>query len=121
MTKKSKSPSESYKHESAKQVLKKWFEPEYTVEIEKEFFIDGKLSFIPDITLMQETTIRAIYEIVHKHGLNGKKLGLIQYWCFLNYDFPVYEINADYILNQVNKPDVIEADKFETKTHDFYD
>jgi hypothetical protein len=112
-----KSRFESFKHNAAKQVLKEWFEPEYTVDPEKKFYIDGVLSFIPDITLLDNKFIVAIYEIVHKHGLTGRKLGKIQSWCYRNFtDIPVYEINADYILNQVERPVVIEVDLFETET-----
>jgi hypothetical protein len=108
--------NESYKHKNAIQVLKSWFEPEYICIPEQKFFVGSDLLFVPDLTLTQEGTTRAIYEVVHKHGLTGKKLGLIQYWCSLNYDFPVYEVNADWILDQTGKPDIIQADKFYTDT-----
>jgi hypothetical protein len=106
----------SYKHESAIQVLKTWFDPEFKVELERKFYVDSVLAFVPDITLTQDGTIRAVYEVVHTHGLTGKKYALMQYWCFFNYDFPVYEINADYVLNQTEKPNLIESDKFYTIT-----
>ncbi len=108
----------SYKHELAIDVLKSWFEPEYIVEIEKPFFINGVMTFVPDLTLLQETTVRAIYEVTHTHGLKGKKLGKIQSWCYRNYDVPVYEVSADWILERTEKPDRILSDKFETVTHE---
>ena len=112
---------ESYKHAFAKEVLKAWFEKDYTCLMEHEFKIDGRVIFKPDLTLMINNRVVAIYEIVHRHGLNGKKLGRIQSWCYRNYDFPVYEINADYILNQVSTPPIVgyellDADKYETDT-----
>jgi hypothetical protein len=107
----------SYKHEAAIAVLKTWFEPEFTCVIEKEFYIDSVLFIVPDLTLIQDGTIRAVYEVVHKHGLTGQKLGRFQYWCFFNYDFPVYEISADYVLNHTKKPEIIETDKFYTDTN----
>jgi hypothetical protein len=56
---------ESYKHSKAIDVLKTWFEPEYTCIPDKEFYIGGILTFVPDLTLIQETTIRAIYEVTN--------------------------------------------------------
>ena len=110
---------ESYKHNLAKEVLKLWFEKNYTCETEKKFYIDGRIAFIPDLVLMDNGIIVAVYEVVHKHGLNGMKLGLIQFWCYLHYDFPVYEISADYIMNQIECPAIVGTyvlgcDRFET-------
>jgi len=49
--------------------------------------------------------IDSIYEVVYKNPLNGRKLGLIQYWCYRNNtELVVYEISADYILKQTEKP-----------------
>jgi hypothetical protein len=106
----------SYKHESAIRVLKSWFEPEYTCHLNYKFFYGNALLFIPDLTLTHEGTVRAIYEIVHTHGLTGRKLGYIQLWCSANYDFAVHEISADYILNKTSKPEYIETDMFYTDT-----
>ena len=114
--KKSFKKLESYKHSKAIDVLKSWFEPEFICTLDHKFFAGEVLLFVPDLTLFEDGTVRAIYEVVHKHGLTGKKLGMIQFWSSLNYDFPVYEVNADWILDQTGKPDIIQADKFYTDT-----
>jgi hypothetical protein len=94
---------ESYKHCCAKEVLMTWF-PNYVCEAEKKFYINGKIVFVPDVTLLDNNIVVAIYEIEHRHGMTGKKLGMIQSWQYRNYPFAIIEIGAERILNQVEKP-----------------
>ena len=52
-----------------------------------------------------------IYEVVHKHGLTGKKLGRIQFWCYCNaIDMNVCEVSANWILSQIKKPREIKTE-----------
>ena len=103
----------SYKHEKAIEVLAEWLS---NVEFERPFYIDGCIIFVPDLVTI-DGIITGIYEVVHKNELTGKKLGLIQYWCYLNYDIPVYEVSAEWILCQTGKPENIKADRFYTITN----
>lgn len=99
---------ESYKHRTAKHLLKKWLEPCYTVKTEEAFGY-----FQPDISIYSGTRLDAFYEITHTNPLNGKKLGLMQYWGYVNnIHIPVFEIEAEWILKQCEKPERFECDIF---------
>ena len=102
--------TEAYKHKYAKDVLKEWLSPEYTVELERPFYIDDRISFVPDVTCSVNGAIVSFYEVVNKHALDGKKLGRIQSWCYRNYTpVDVYEVDSNYIMAQVEMPVVIET------------
>lgn len=105
---------ESYKHTAAIDVLKNWIEKEpqliglhYPVNTikEHEFKIHGIISFVPDLTIFIESDIHSIFEVEHTHPVNAFKLAKIQLykWVYKEY-FDVYEIDAEWILKQVNIP-----------------
>jgi len=90
----------SYKHRAAKQILSEWLD--YDTELERKFYIDDKIVFVPDITCTENNIVVAFYEVCHKHTINGRKLGMIQSWCYRNrVDVPVYEVDADWVLSQI--------------------
>ena len=79
-------------------------------EIEKPFYVDDKIVFVTDVTCYKNGIIDSIYEVVYSHPLNGKKLGMIQEWCYRNAtEISVFEISADYILKQTERPERIET------------
>lgn len=95
---------ESFKHLMAKLVLSQWVNG----IIEEPFYINGEYLFIPDVTVKEDGILTSIYEVVASHAFTGKKLGLIQEWCYRNStDLTIFEISADYILAQTEKPDPI--------------
>jgi len=72
-------------------------------EIEKPFYIDGQIAFVPDVTHNER-----LYEVVYTHEINGRKLALIMDWCYRNAsELTVFEVDADYILRQTDKPEFI--------------
>lgn len=98
-----KKSKESYKHLYAKKVLASWV----AGEVEKAVNIDGYIAFVPDVTCAG-----VFYEVVHTHPVTGKKLGMIQYWCYRNgISVSLYEVSAEYILRQTEKPDKIHYDE----------
>jgi hypothetical protein len=100
---------ESYKHKSAKEVLASWLRSEYTVKVEQEFKWDGYLLFIPDIAVYTGGQIQAFYEVYHKNDLTGKKIGWMQYFCYVNnLELLLHEVDAEWILIQCGKPDKIQ-------------
>lgn len=95
---------ESYSHLMAKIVLAHWVGG----IMEEPFYIEDQYLFIPDVTVKENESLVSIYEIVESHAFTGKKLGLIQEWCYRNAtDLTVFEISARYILAQTDKPDCI--------------
>jgi len=93
-------------HKSAKEILASWV----SGVTEQQFCVDGKIVFVPDVTVYKDGAISCIYEVVYSHPLTAKKYGLIQYYCYKNFcDLTVYEISADFILKQTCKPEVIET------------
>ena len=99
---------ESYKHESAKKVLADWLSDDFKVEVEKYFGFD--LVFKPDIAVYDDEQLRAFYEVVHKCEVDGKKLGKMQYFCYLNgLEMLCHEVSADWILEQTEKPERIKS------------
>lgn len=82
-------------------------------EIEKQFFIDSMIAFVPDVACYENNVLKSIYEIVYSHPVDGKKLGQIQNWCYRNAtELSVFEVSADWILKQTEKPDVIRHIEF---------
>jgi hypothetical protein len=97
---------ESGYHKFAVQILAEWTGG----IIEEPFYIDGKIVFIPDVVVYKNNIIQSIYEVVHSHPLSAKKYGLIQYYCYLNVcELTIFEVSADYILKQTEKPFRIES------------
>ena len=93
-------------HKYAVMELAKWVNG----EAEKEFKMNGKTVFIPDVTCTQNGVITCVYEVCHSHPVDGYKLGMIQYWCYMNGTaITVYEVSADYILSQLGRPERIET------------
>lgn len=77
---------------------------------DQHFKIDGITAFVPDVTCYKNGILDSIYEVVHTHPLTGKKLGMIEYWCYRNAtELSVFEVSADFILRQTNKPERIET------------
>ena len=95
---------ESYKHKAAKEVLAQWLSSDYTVKPE-QFFGEGTWVFSPDITTFTEGQIDAFWEVVHTHEIDGRKLGKMQYFCYVNeQEIQCHEVEAEWILSQTDKP-----------------
>lgn len=109
---------ESYKHLFAKNILANWLEGDYLkVKTEVQFCEKGNILFIADVVCYTENGITDVYEVVHKNGLDGKKLGTMQYYQYLNgYNFNVYEVQAETILLQIQKPKYIRKFNFSCYT-----
>lgn len=93
-------------HRSAVRILAEWVNgnPEY------KFYLNGKYYFVPDVTVMKNKVPTILYEVVYKNDFTGKKLGKIQFWCYCNaIDMTVYEVSADWILSQTEKPEYIQT------------
>lgn len=100
---------ESYKHRSAIDILTKWLRYKYVVK--QEVIFNG---FVPDITVYENNKIKAIYEVTHKHDLDGKKLHEMQKFAYYNnIHFPIYEVEAEWILNRCRKPKIIQCTTFQ--------
>jgi hypothetical protein len=103
-----KTYKESYKHKSAKKVLADWLKGEYKVSVEP-YMGFGNMTFRPDIATYSDGRLAAIYEVVNKNPVHGKKLGKIQYFGYLHgIEFLCHEVSADWILNQTEQPEKIE-------------
>ena len=101
---------ESYKHRAAKRVLSSWIVPDYTVKVE-QYFGFGTFVFRPDITTFNNGQIDAFYEVVNKNPIDGKKLGKMQYYCYINgLDVLCHEVSAEWILSQTDKPEALLKD-----------
>lgn len=93
-------------HKAAVEILAQWVNG----VTEQPFFVEGKIIFVPDVVCYKNGIIDCIYEVVYSNPLSGKKYGLIQYWCYRNLtDLTVFEISADYILSQIEKPEIIQT------------
>jgi hypothetical protein len=103
---------ESYKHRYAKLLLRLWLLRDYLcVRIEQSVCTDGRILFVPDITCYTLDE-QIIYEVVNKHEMDNSKLSAMQlYYWNMRIPVVVYEINSDWILNQVRRPDEIKATK----------
>lgn len=100
-----KSKEESYKHASAKLILKEWLSNDFEARSEVKFDNDG-WRFISDVVTYTDGHIQAFYEVVHRHPVDAKKLSRLQYYCMMNHlDILCHEVDAEWILLQVDKPD----------------
>ena len=106
---------ESYKHKAAKDVLAGWLNDKYDVEQEVKFLIKGRYVFVADLACYINGNLICLYEVLNKHQISGKKIGRIQSWAYRNFkDLIVYEIRAEWILSQINKPEEIKfCNKYE--------
>ena len=87
---------------------------------EVEFKVDELLVFVPDVVTYKDGVIDSIYEVVYSHPIDGRKLGMMQYYSYVNSTaFVVHEVSADYILKQTEKPEIIRT--METFIIDTYD
>lgn len=92
-------------HKEAVKVLARWVKGKR----EQKFYVEGSIIFVPDVVCYRNGILDCIYEVVYSHPLIGRKLAMIEYWCYRNAtDLVVYEISADYILKQTKKPDIMQ-------------
>lgn len=88
-------------HGSAVYILSQWVGG----IIEMPFVMDSSIVFVPDVVKMSNGVVQCLFEVVYSHPVNGKKLGMMQYYCYRNFtSLTVYEISADFILKQTEKP-----------------
>ncbi len=101
-TKKKFKKCETGYHKSAVMILSDW-----TGGVpEKPFYVDDQIVFVPDVTVYKDGVIECVYEVVHSNPISSKKYGLMQYYCYRNFtSLTVYEISADFILSQTEKPE----------------
>ena len=79
---------------------------------ELPFTVDDKIVFVPDVTVFKEGILDKIYEVVYSNPVDGKKLAMMQYWSYVNQiSFSVFEISAEYILAQTEKPEYIRTNE----------
>ena len=106
-----KQENETYLHRKAIEVLHDWIRVDYLrIDLEQQFSIGGFVKFIPDLTCYDENGIEVIYEVTYKSPINAFKLAKMQLY-FWNHNITplVYEIDAKWILKNVNKPDKLET------------
>lgn len=95
---------ESYKHRSAKAILRNWLSKDFTAHTEVNF-----VDFVPDVVTYENNHIQAFYEVVHTSDISGKKIGAMQYFCYVNnLDIFLHVVDAEYILKQCDPPEKIE-------------
>lgn len=104
---------ESYKHKAAKETLAGWLSSKYETRTEVPFYNGDKIDFVPDVVCYDNGYPFAIYEVVHKSDITGKKLGLIQYWQYVNATtLQVYTIDAEWILTRIKQPNKLKLIDF---------
>jgi len=94
-------------HRSAVNILAGWVNgiPE------AKFNLSGSMYFVPDVTVYKDNCPTIIYEVVYRNEFTGKKLGRIQFWCYINaIDLLVCEVSAHWILKQTKIPEVIKTE-----------
>ena len=96
---------ESFKHKAAKILLARWLKSEYPTKTEVRFYNGDRIYFIADIVCFDKDEPFAIYEVVHSHGIDFRKLSRIQQWSYRNaLTLQVYEVKAEWILRQIRQP-----------------
>ena len=106
---KKKSPFKKHEtgyHKAAVETLARWVDG----VAEQPFMVDGSIVFVPDVTCYKNGVLDCIYEVVYSHPLTGKKIGMIEYWSYLNSTpLTVFEVSHHFILKQTEKPERIET------------
>lgn len=101
---------ESYLHLFSCKILAEWISlySEFfnvnslnRIDLEYQFCSNGKIIFIPDVTVFQIDKI-SLFEVVHTSDLNAEKLNNIQrYFYNSNTVFELYTISANQIIKSV--------------------
>ena len=101
--------NESYMHKYSKQLLGLWLSTIFlSVWVEHPFYLDGFLYLRPDIVCLTEDGINTIFEVVNKNDVTREKV--IKYRIYQNendYIFHIFKVNSSYILQQINKPNIL--------------
>lgn len=106
---------ESLKHLMAKKFLAAWLKKYYKTRTEVKFYSNTMIQFVADIVCYDNNEPFAMYEVVHTHGLDYKKLSRIQQWSYKNnIQLQVYEVEAEWIMRQVKRPDKLKLTNFTT-------
>lgn len=81
--------------------------------IEFPLWLDGSIIVTPDVTCCRDGILDRIFEVVDDCPINGKKLGLIEYYCFrMGIELTVVEVSALYILSLPEKPLYIKTNEY---------
>jgi hypothetical protein len=113
-----KDRKESYKHAAAKTVLAEWLAEDYEVKTEVKFDNDG-WKFIVDVVTYTNGHIQTFYEVVHQHPVDAVKLGRLQYYCMVNrLNILCHEIDAEWILRQIAKPEIFVKFTYDLNAND---
>lgn len=100
-----KDDKESYKHLYGKAVLAQWLSKRFETHIEVRFE-NNNWPFIVDVVTFIEGHIQGFYEVVHKHPIDYLKLARMQdYSMRNNLDILCHEVDAEWILIQIDEPD----------------
>ena len=103
-------------HKSAKLILAEWVNgiPEYPLTVRGAYVI------VPDVVCFIDGILNCAYEVTYKNPLSGRKLGLYEYWAYMNNTtLAVFEVNADYILKQTEKPSFIKSEYYIIDPYNF--
>ena len=96
---------ETFLHREAVKVLRRWVKGKREVP----FMVDGYPAFVADVVSYDNGIIQAVYEVAYTHPIDGRKLGMIQYWSYRNgTPLTVFEVKAEYIMKQIGKPEFID-------------
>lgn len=74
----------------------------------------GKILFVPDITIVTQDRASILIEVVHKSPVSDYKLNTIKR--FFNNDVELYEVQAEWILSQIEKPKYLRLKKLLGRT-----
>jgi len=115
--------NESNLHFYSKVVLRNWIRsfPDrfgiidlQSVRLEECFAENGRIIFVPDVSVYDRNGLTHMFEIEHTSPLTGEKLNRMQWYFFNNKENPIiYEIEAKYIMKQTKCPTKIEMQRFE--------
>jgi hypothetical protein len=91
-------------HREAVKVLARWVKGKR----EQMFIIEGYPAFVPDVTCYNNGI--TMYEVAYTHPIDGKKLGMMQYWSYRNATpLTIHEVTAEFVLSQLRKPKLIDT------------
>lgn len=104
---------ESYKHKYAKHLLANWLKEKYLrIDIESSFSMCGFTWFIPDLACYNENGIIDVFEVVHTHNVSLlKQWKMYVYFKTHKWKVNVYQIQAEWILRQVDVPKKLQLTK----------